>query len=469
MAKRSLRFLGAAGSVTGSRHLLTTDSEHYLIDCGLFQGARELRQRNWQPLPLDLATLGAVVLTHAHLDHTGYLPRLVRDGYRGPVHASLGTSELMGVLLPDSGRLQEEDAEFRNRHRLSRHDPALPLYTEQDARRALALVQPQPLETPLALSAATELRLRRAAHILGSCFAEFRLGAGADACRVLFTGDLGRLRRGPSQTLASGPETPEAADYLVMESTYGDRLHPDDNVGPRLAAALSAALGRGGVVVIPAFAVERTQKLLFLIKHLMEEGQVPRAPLHLDSPMALAAIEIFLRHAEEFNDATRELIRRYGPPQRWEGVFFDRTPQASRAINAQDGPMIIISSSGMATGGRVVHHLAQRLPDARNMALFVGYQSPGTLGFQIKTGKNPLFIHKQEVPVRAEIAAFEEFSDHADAEEMIAWLRQLPRPPRRIFLVHGEPAASAALAARIRAELGWEAHPAQWLEEVPLP
>ncbi len=468
MAQLSLRFLGAAGSVTGSRHLLTSDGERYLIDCGMFQGEKSLRERNWQPLPVEIGQLRSLVLTHAHLDHTGYLPRLVRDGYRGPVYASQGTAELMGVLLPDSGRLQEEDAEFRNRRGLTRHQPALPLYTEVDARRALSLVQPRPLEEPLVLSPGCEVRLHRAAHILGSCFAEFHLGAGAEARRILFTGDLGRLRQGESQTLGRGPEPPADVDYLVMESTYGDRLHPHEDVAPKLAAALRAALERGGVVVIPAFAVERTQKLLFLIKHLIEAGQVPRAPIHLDSPMALAAIEIFLRHADEFNSETRDLIRRYGPPQNWDHVFFDRSPQASRAVNAQGGPMIIISSSGMATGGRVVHHLALRLPDPRNLVLFVGYQSPGTLGFLIRTGKSPVFIHKQAVEVRAQVAAFEEFSDHADAEEMVAWLHQMPKPPRRIFLVHGEAAAAEALAQRIKSELGWSAHPAQWLEEVPL-
>ncbi len=468
MAQRSLRFLGAAGSVTGSRHLLKNNNEQYLIDCGMFQGARVLRERNWQPLPIEIGALRSVLITHAHLDHTGYLPRLAHDGYRGAVYASQGTAELMGVLLPDSGRLQEEDAAFRNKHRITRHQPALPLYTEEDARRALALLQPQPLDSTLALSAAAQVQFHRAAHILGSCFLEIRLGSGDDARGILFTGDLGRLRQGASQMLGSGPEPPDNVDYLVMESTYGDRLHPDDDVAPRLAELLRAALQRGGVVVIPAFAVERTQKLLFLIKKLMEDQLVPRVPIHLDSPMALAAIEIFLRHTDEFNPATRDLIRRFGQPQNWDHVFFDHSPTASRAINNQAGPMIIISSSGMATGGRVVHHLAQRLPDARNLALFVGYQSPGTLGFEIRSGKNPVFIHKQPVTVRAQVAAFEEFSDHADAEEMISWLRRMPRPPRRIFLVHGEPAASAALAQRIQRELGWNAHPAAWLEEVPL-
>ncbi len=471
MPAYSLRFLGAAGSVTGSKHLLTTPQAAYLIDCGMFQGDRQLRARNWQPPPLDVKSLRAVVLTHAHLDHSGYLPRLEHDGYQGPIYASQGTAELLGVLLPDAGRLQEEEAHYRNRKQLTRHQPALPLYTEDDARKVLQQVHPLAMDTPFALGPGAELRLRRAAHILGSCFADFKLTPpeGGAGLRVLFTGDLGRIRQSSAQTMAAGPETVnEAVDYLVMESTYGDRQHPDVDIGPDLARTLAPVLRAGGVVVIPAFAVERTQKLLFLLKHLMETGAVPRVPMHVDSPMAIEAIEIFLRHSDEFNADTRELIGRYGPPQQWDHVFFDKTAQQSQAVNGQAGPLIIISSSGMASGGRVMHHLAQRLPDAKNLVVFVGYQAPGTLGYLIKSGRNPVTIFKQSVPVRAKIAAFEQFSDHADANEIITWLRGFPRPPRRIFLVHGEPAAAAALAHRIEAELHWPTQVAGWLEQVKL-
>lgn len=469
----TLRFLGAAGTVTGSKHLLSAGEFRLLVDCGLFQGAKAWRERNWAPFPAPIASLSQLILTHAHLDHTGYLPRLARLGYRGPVACTAGTAELAAILLPDSGRLQEEDAEFHNRHNISSHQPALPLYTEEDARAALKLLRAVPLEQDQALAAGGrawgQFRLHRAAHILGSAMVDVTLAAadGAPARRVVFTGDVGRLEDG-GLLMAGGPAALDEADYLVMESTYGDRLHPHVDISAPLAAVVGGALGRGGVVVVPAFAIERTEKLLFLLKHLIEGGAIPRVPVHMDSPMAIAAMDVFLAHGDEFDADTRALIARYGSPHTWPELHFDSTQEQSRALNNASGPMIILSSSGMATGGRILHHLAQRLPDERNLVVFVGYQSPGTLGQLIRDGRNPVLIHRQAVPVRAQIAAFEQFSDHADYQELLSWLGRFRRAPRATFLVHGDPAAAAALQSRITAALGWRVQVAEYLQEVEL-
>lgn len=466
---KSIRFLGAAGTVTGSKHLLSSDGVRVLVDCGLFQGEKQWRERNWQQLPVPIESVQDVVLTHAHLDHTGYLPRLVRDGFQGPVYCSAGTAELCGILLPDSGRLQEEDAAFHSRHpQTSAHQPALPLYTEEDAQNALRLMRPLALEQSLALGPQARVTLHRAGHILGSCFADFLLGAGTEQRRVLFTGDIGRLDADGARPLAGGPAHVDAVDYLVMESTYGNREHPNVDIRPQLAAVLRGALGRGGMVVIPAFAVERTEKLLFMLKHFIEEGQIPRVPVHIDSPMAIRAMDVFLAHADEFDADTRGLIARYGSPHRWPELHFDLTTEQSKALNAATGPGIILTSSGMATGGRVLHHLAQRLPDARNLVVFVGYQSRGTLGELIRDGRNPVFIHHASIPVHAQIAAFEQFSDHADWQELLTWLRGFSRPPRATFLVHGDPDAAEALRKHIAESLGWRVEAARWLQEVPL-
>ena len=466
---KSIRFLGAAGTVTGSKHLLTSDGVRLLVDCGLFQGPKLWRERNWQQLPIPIESIQDVVLTHAHLDHTGYLPRLVRDGFRGPVYCTAATAELCAILLPDSGRLQEEDAAFHARHPgTSSHQPAAPLYTEQDAQQALALMRTLALEQSLALGPQARLTFHPAGHILGSCFADFLLGTGGDQRRILFTGDIGRLDHGNAQALAAGPARVDSVDYLVMESTYGNRRHPDVDIAPQLAQKLRTALERGGVVVIPAFAVERTEKLLFLLKHLLEAGQIPRVPIHIDSPMAIQAMEVFIAHAQDLDADTRGLIARYGSPHQWPELHFDSTPEQSKALNAAAGPFIVLSSSGMATGGRVLHHLARRLPDPRNLIVFVGYQSPGTLGELIRDGHNPVYIHHAPIAVQAEIAAFEQFSDHADDEELLRWLGAFTHPPRATFLVHGDPDAAQALQQRIATTLGWKVEVAAWLQEVPL-
>ncbi len=459
MTTLTLEFLGAAETVTGSRHLLRLGERELLVDCGLFQGRKELRLKNWEPFPLPLASLDAVALTHAHLDHSGYLPRLLKDGFRGPVYCSQATAELLGILLPDSGYLQEEDAAFANRRGFSKHAPALPLYTAEDARAVLRLLRPFPSKQPLHLDNGFQLQFYRAGHILGSK----SLLITADGARVLFSGDLGRYRE------TSQPEIFEdSADYLVMESTYGDRLHPKGDVRPRLAEIINRTVKRGGSVVIPAFAVERTQRLLFVLRSLIDDGLISQMPICLDSPMAIEAVKIYLRHSQEFDEPTRALMHRHGSPLDWPQVTFASTVEQSKQISASRFPSIIISASGMAAGGRVLHHLAQRLPDHHNTVLFAGFQAPGTRGHLLVNGATSVKIHGQEIPVRARIENLEEFSDHADYEEILRWLRHFRFKPRQVFLVHGEREPARALEWRIEKELGWNVHVAQMREKVVL-
>ena len=458
MKTLTLQFLGAAGTVTGSRHLLAYGDSELLIDCGLFQGKKEWRVRNWEPFPLPLAHLDAVALTHAHLDHSGFLPRLVKGGFHGPVYCSPPTADLLGILLPDSGHLQEEDAAFANRRGFSKHAPALPLYTAEDAEDALRHLRPVGGDGPVELGNGFQFRYCTAGHILGSKMAHVT-GNGA---RILFTGDLGRRRP------AKGECLPGPADYLVMESTYGDRLHPTDDFRPRMAQVIRDTVNRGGSVILPAFAVERTQKLLFVMRSLIDDGLIPAVPIHLDSPMAIEAVKIFLRHSQEFDEPARALIERHGSPLRWPQVFFDKTVQESKRLSATRAPAIIISASGMAVGGRVLHHLAQRLPDHRNTVLFAGFQAPGTRGHALVSGARSVKIHGEEIPVRARIESFGDFSDHADYQEMLAWLATLAEPPREVFLVHGEPEAAHALEKRIEKKFGWNVQVPEYGEKVAL-
>ena len=460
MTALTLQFLGAAGTVTGSRHLLALGDKELLVDCGLFQGRKELRLKNWEPFPLPLAHLDAVGLTHAHLDHTGFLPRLVKDGFRGPVYCSQPTADLLAVLLPDSGRLQEEDAEFANRRGFSKHTRALPLYTAEEAEAALRYLHPIPHKEHVLLKNGFEFHFHHAGHILGSK----GLHVTANGVRILFGGDLGRFRPTGGQ-----PEPIlDPADYLVLESTYGDRLHPHQDVRPRLAEVIQRTVQRGGTVLIPAFAVERTQKLLFLLRSLMDEKRIPEVPIHIDSPMAIEAVKIFLRYAEEFDQQTRELIHRHGSPVGWPQVNFAKTVEESKKVSTSRIPAIIISASGMATGGRVLHHLAQRLPDHHNTVLFAGFQAPGTRGQLIVSGAPEVKIHGQQIPVRAKVENFADFSDHADYQEILRWLGAFRFQPKHVFLVHGEPEAAQALEGRIEKTLGWEVHVAQAGEKIVL-
>ena len=471
-----IQFLGAAGTVTGSKHLINTSSDaegkngfQVLVDCGMFQGQKEWRERNWQDTPVPAREIDAVVLTHAHLDHCGWIPRLVKEGFRGPIYGTSATIDLCGIILPDSGHLQEEDAEFYNRYKKSKHDPALPLYTLEEAQDCLQYFRPVQFGESKQLNGEISFRFVRAAHILGSSMAVVALNTGGRARRLLFTGDIGRVRDqniAPGKVVHSGPTEGETADLLVMESTYGNRSHPTEDPRPQLADVIRKTVARGGSVVVPSFAVERTQKFIFMIKELMESGQAPRVPVFCDSPMAIKAVEIFLKHTEEYSDETRRLISQYGSPLSWPGVTFASTPADSKKINESKFPCIIISSSGMVTGGRIQHHLAQRLPDPRNTVLFIGFQAPGTRGFTIKSGAPEVKIYGEIVPIRAQVAAFEQFSDHADPPELLQWLRTFTRKPDITYLVHGEPAASTQLRDSMAKELGWNVQVAQWMQKV---
>ena len=471
-----LQFLGAAGVVTGSKHMVHLDSDgtrplQVLVDCGLFQGQKEWRERNWQDLPLPAKTIDAVILTHAHIDHSGWIPRLVKEGFHGPIYATAATVDLCSILLPDSGHLQEEDAEFYNKTRSSKHHPALPLYTMEEAQQCLTLFRPVNIGEPHQLSNAFSFRLVRAAHILGSSMAEVTVRANGRGQKLLFTGDIGRVRCGedvPGKIVDCGPTQGEECDLLVMESTYGNREHPHDDPRPELATLIRTTLQRGGSVVVPAFAVERTQKLLFLLKELMETRQIPRVPVHADSPMAIKAVQIFLKHTEEFTADTKALVAKYGSPLDWSNFYFDSTQSDSKKINESQYPMIIVSSSGMVTGGRVLHHLAQRLPDPKNLALFIGFQAPGTRGFSIKKGADSIKIFGQQVPIRAQVASLEQFSDHADTPELLQWLHTFHRAPRQTFLVHGEPAAASQLRDAMTEALGWNVQVAAYKQKVLL-
>ncbi len=391
-----IQFLGAAGTVTGSKHLINVSGDtsgrnglQVLVDCGLFQGKKEWRERNWQSLPLDAKEIDCLILTHAHLDHCGWIPRIVKQGFRGPIYATPATVDLCGVLLRDSGHMQEEDAAFHNKLKTSKHDPALPLYTEDEANESLKYFQPVAFGETKQISPELSFRFVHAAHILGSSMAEITLSANsAQPTRLLFTGDIGRVNDqniAPGKVVYSGPQSGESADLMVMESTYGNRPHPTDDPRPQLADLIRKTVERGGSVVVPAFAVERTQKFLFMLKELMESGQSPRVPVFCDSPMAIKAVEIFLKHTEEYSDATKQLIAKYGSPLKWQGVTFAQTAEESKKINDSRFPCVIISSSGMVTGGRIQHHLIQRLPDPKNTVIFIGFQAPGTRGFTIKS------------------------------------------------------------------------------------
>jgi metallo-beta-lactamase family protein len=471
-----IQFLGAAGCVTGSKHLINTtyDSSskqgfQVLIDCGLFQGQKEWRERNWQDTPVPAREIDAVVLTHAHLDHCGWIPRLVKEGFRGPIYATQPTIDLCSVVLPDSGHLQEEDAAFYNKRKVSKHDPALPLYTLKEAQDCQRFFKPVAVGQTTPLSPDLAFRFVRAAHILGSCMVEITLQTNGRNRRLLFTGDMGRVRDSliaPGKVVHSGPQENETADVLVMESTYGNRQHPDTDPRPELAGLIRETAQRGGSVIVPAFAVERTQKFLFILKRLMETGQIPRLPVYCDSPMAIRAVEIFLKHTEEYTERAADLIKTYGSPIEWPGFTFALTAEQSKKINESHYPSIIVSSSGMVTGGRILHHLAQRLPDPKNLVIFIGFQAPGTRGAIIKNGAPEVKIFGEFVPIRAQVAALEQFSDHADPPEMLEWLRTFTNKPGATYLVHGEPAAAAQLRDRVKKELGWNVQVAEYMERV---
>jgi metallo-beta-lactamase family protein len=459
-----LRFLGAAGTVTGSRYLLEALGRRVLVDCGLFQGTRALRRRNWEDPPFDPRTLDCVLLTHAHVDHCAYLPRLVQRGYAGPVYATPTTIDLVGLVLPDSAHLQEEDAEHANRHAYARHDPALPLYTAADAQATLGLLRPLPYHELREVLHGVAVRPGDAGHILGSANLTVQLDLAGGPLRIAFSGDVGRYGR----PILNDPEPVAQADYVLCESTYGDRLHPPGSPLPALAEAVRALVARGGVMVVPAFAIGRTQELLYALRQLAAAGQTPLLPVYVDSPMAIAATRIFGRHPEDQDPEARALLADGTPPLAYPDLHVAATRDESIAINGVAGPAIVVSASGMATGGRVLHHLARRLPDERNMVLLVGYQAEGTRGRSLQDGATELKIHGQTVPVRAEVRELPGFSAHGDQGELMRWLGGFRTPPRQLFLTHGDDGPRAALAGLVRQELGWRVGCPQHLELVAL-
>lgn len=433
-------FLGGTGTVTGSKYLLAHEGRRLLIDCGLFQGLKQLRLRNWDPLPVDPASIDAVLLTHAHIDHSGFVPRLVRLGFKGRIYCSQATRELCELLLPDSGRLQEEDADYANRHGHSKHQPALALYTEQDARTALRRFEAIPFNEECSPWPGWSWRLRRAGHILGA--ASVRVGWKSSS--LLFSGDLGR----GNDLLMRPPEAPEPADYVVVESTYGNRKHPDSDTLTELAGAINRTAARGGVVLIPAFAVGRAQTLLYCLQLLKQARRIPDMPVYLNSPMAAHATRIYSRHLEEHR------LRAEQCATMSRKTVVVNTIEESRRLNALEFPSIIVSASGMATGGRVLHHLKAYAPDARNTILFAGFQAAGTRGAAMIAGADTVKIHGAYIPVRAEVASLETLSAHADRDELLAWLDGL-QAPRQVFVTHGEPVAADALRLAIQERHGW--------------
>ncbi len=427
-----------------------------LLDCGLFQGLKALRERNWAPPPFSPQALDAVVLSHAHLDHAGYLPLIVRQGYRGPVFCTSATADLLAVMLPDSAALMEEDAERANHFRYSKHSPALPLYTREDAQTTLKLLQPRRYGRAFAAADGVRALFRPAGHILGSATIELQLHRNGGARRIVFSGDLGRWDRPIIRDPAGVPH----ADLLVMESTYGDRTHEPDVAGP-LADLLRDAAKHGRAILIPAFALGRTQEILWWIRRLEDDGKIPALPVYLDSPLAVDVTAIYVRHPEEHDLDTRELALEGRSPFRTKRIYLARTPDESKALNRLEGPLIIIAGSGMATGGRILHHLRLRLPEARTLVLLPGFQADGTRGRLLQDGARNIRIHGTTVTVRATIEALHGLSAHADRDDLVRWLSGFRRSPGRIFLVHGEPGPAAALQTTIRHRLGWSAEVAR--------
>jgi metallo-beta-lactamase family protein len=461
----SIRFLGAAGTVTGSRFLVRTRAAQVLVDAGLFQGLKELRLRNWAPFPVRPAELDAVVLTHAHIDHSGALPLLARNGFRKEVVCTPATLDLARLMLPDAAKLQEEEARYANRRGYSKHAPnARPLFDEMDALTAIGLLSPVAYHVRREIAPGIAVTFEPAGHILGSATAllEVREPHGRRTCRILFSGDLGRY----GMPILPDPAPARAADYLVLESTYADRDHPPS---PRSALrdVVNAAVARGGALVIPAFAVGRTQEILFELRALEDAGEIPELPMFVDSPMAVDATAIHAAHREDHDADMAALLAKGVEPLRPARLKFARAAEQSKAINAVEGPCIILSASGMATGGRVLHHLKNRLPDPRTTVLLVGYQAAGTRGWSLQRGASTLRIHGEDVPVRARVESVAGFSAHADRDELARWMATAPRKFRTVFCVHGESTALTA-AQQTLERGGLHAVVPRHLEEHPL-
>jgi len=465
MAK--LTFLGAAGSVTGSKYLVEASGKRLLVDCGIFQGSQELQDRNYKPLPVDPKTIDYAVLTHAHLDHTGWLPVLVKAGYDGPIFANPATIELSTLLLKDSAHLQQEDTLHARTHKYSRHPDPQPLYTPDDVEPTLRLLKPMPRKGSFDISPEFHVVSYDAGHILGSSSLELTISENGKKIVALFSGDIGRY----DQPILNDPTTPPSnADVLICESTYGDREHPDGDPSGLLAEIVNRVVKRGGSIVIPAFAIGRTQTFMYYLRQLEDEQRIPRLPVYVDSPMALSATDLYLKHREDHDVefAREEGSDGHGDPLNVHEFHLTRTVEESKAINDVKKPCIIISASGMVSGGRVLHHIAQRISDARNAVILAGFQAEGTRGRALLGGAKKLKLFGEDVPVCAEILEMGQFSAHAGKSELLRWLAALPAAPKQTYLTHGEPSAAQALQAAIQQKFQWKAAPARYLDTVPV-
>lgn len=436
-------FWGAAGTVTGSRFLLDGSKGRVLVDCGMFQGGKTIRRRNWEPFPADPASINAVVLTHAHIDHSGFLPAFVRDGFSGPIYCTPATAELLELLLRDSAHLQEEEARYANKKKSSRHVPAKPLFTIEDAEAALKLLEVRKFSTPFSPAPGFEASYSHAGHILGA--ASVRIVE--NDVSVLFSGDLGQ----EGDLVMREPDEPPASDYVLIESTYGDRLHAVGDPFEELEKVVNTTIANGGSVLFPAFAVGRSQVLMHILAELRHQERIPNVPIYLNSPMATSVTDLYLRFASEHNLSDEQCSRI------WSGVEFVQTIEQSKELTASDEPKIVISASGMATGGRVLHHLIAMLPHSQNSVVFAGHQVEGTRGALLVNGLKRIRIYGDEIDVFANIVHMEELSAHADRDELISWLKKMPKKPKKVFVVHGEPEAAASLRQLIQLDLQWQA------------
>ncbi len=447
-----LTFLGATGTVTGSRFHLEIEGKNLLIDCGMFQGPKRIRLKNWEVFPVPPSSFDYILLTHAHIDHSGYIPKFVREGFNGKIICTHATAELCKVMLKDSAHIQEEDARWANKKGFSKHSPALPLYTKQDAEKAISLFHPVHYGDFFKLSETTRIKFHDSGHILGSALIDIKTKIAEKSRKILFSGDLGR----PEIPVLNEPDQVYNVDYLILESTYGQRLHESTDPISDLVDVIGRSMKRGGSLVIPAFSVGRTQTLLYLLRLLEEEGKIPSYPIYVDSPMAIEALDIFKDHIKDFDLYTRMQKMQGKDIFHPKDLHICRTREDSMSINSHRTGCIIISASGMVTGGRILHHMAQRLPDPKNTILLMGYQAEGTRGRTIQEKKETVKIHGKQIPINAQIEMIDGFSGHADYNEMLAWLMPFNKAPKQVFMVHGEEEASKSMAEKIKQTYGWK-------------